>query len=86
MLVSIQPGATALMRMHPGWIDTSMNDTLPEDERANATKAAISCGYANRPIQILLISFALSSSGSVSFMLVSIQPGATALMRMPAGA
>lgn len=48
----------------PGWIDTSMNDTLPEDERAKEM-SRIWCGRFADPVEVAaFVAFIAGSGGS----------------------
>lgn len=48
----------------PGWIDTSMNDTLPEDERAKEM-SRIWCGRFAKPSEVaMLVAFIAGSGGA----------------------
>ena len=73
---SCNEGASGSRRDHEV-LTVGVGAAAPETK---ATNAAISCSSASVPPRSCS-SRALSSAGSVSFMLVSIQPGATALMQ-----
>jgi len=61
------PAGIRINAVAPGWIDTSMNDTLPEDERANEM-SKIWVGRFAHPYEIAaFVAFVAGSGGSYAY-------------------
>jgi len=61
------PAGIRINAVAPGWIDTSMNDTLPEDERANEM-SKIWIGRFAHPYEIAaFVAFVAGSGGSYAY-------------------